>query len=384
MEELTRTNILLLYSAKGFGGLPRNLSLIVAGLSPKRFAVHVAMLTDPTDEQADLRTYAKASEISHVQFHQVGSGGTFEFGGLFQVRKLIDEFEIDVVSCHGYKADVFGAVLRSLCKRRFGLVSIAHGWGVQGRKLRFYYSLDKFALRRFNKVVLLTEAQAAELGWKQIPPDIGCVIPNGIDLQQYARLPDRNSARKELLLPPDVPLLGYVGRLGTEKNIEDTVRALRLVVDKVPQTRLVLAGEGPAMASITARANTLGIYDRIFSIGYVQDPRIVYAAIDIYVSNSVHEGIPNSVLEALASGVPCILTNIAGHRNLIEDGKSGFLIRTSDHQLCAQKIIELLKNDELRAQFSELGKVTIQQTYSLKRRIERLEEVYLAAAQAVR
>ena len=159
------------------------------------------------------------------------------------------------------------------------------------------------------------------------------VIPPGIDMQHF-RLQSRSDARRRLGLPPDAMIIGTSGRLVAVKNqvaLIDAVVSLRQLRTAGAQPILVIAGEGPEREVLAARAATLGVQHAVHMLGHRDDMADVLPSFDVYALPSLNEGLPRSVLEAQAVGLPVVATDVGALAAAV-CRQSGRLVRCSDPQ----------------------------------------------------
>ncbi len=221
----------MVYSANGFGGIPRNLSYIVENLSPNRFRLSVVHLGDPSDEAADIRNLLEGKGESLREFHCFPSRSKIDWSVLAKLKNLIEQENITCLSCHGYKADIVGFILKFVFRCPLKLFSIAHGWVAATPKLSFYDFLDKLALRFFDKVVLVSEGQREQFCGLFVDEQRVQVINNGVDLNKFSKKNPSRLLEKEVGLEPGTKVLGFAGRLSDEKGIEELLKVFSKVVE---------------------------------------------------------------------------------------------------------------------------------------------------------
>jgi glycosyltransferase involved in cell wall biosynthesis len=175
------------------------------------------------------------------------------------------------------------------------------------------------------------------------------LVPNGTDVSAGK---DSGQVRRELALPEDVLLIGYVGRMVPQKDPENVLRAFAAVAAHIDRARLAMVGDGPLMTSSRKAADALGIGARIHWLG-VQDGPSVMPAFDLFALSSLYEGFPYVLIEAMARGLPIVTTEVGGARTLIEDGKNGFIVPTGRPDRLADALAKLASDAELRKRMGE-------------------------------
>ncbi|MCX5679738.1 MAG: glycosyltransferase [Candidatus Omnitrophica bacterium] len=369
---MKKINIMYLYSSKGFGGIVQNLSLLANNLDIESFNVIVVSLTNKSDEGSDIHLKEKSRAI----FHRIDETGKLDLRSLFEIKELITRYRIDILSCHGYKADLCGLLLSKFYRCNVRLVAMAHGWVTPGLKFRIYYLLDKLILRYFDRIILVADGLLDELKGFAISPDKTVVIHNAIDTDVLEKKGDRNALRKVLNLGREDLVIGFIGRLSKEKSIDTVLFAVKKTLVSLKDVKFLIVGEGSQKDSLLNIAEKLGINDRIIFAGYQKEVEGIYGVLDLYVSASLKEGLPNSILEAQAMGVPCIVTDISGNNDIIKNGVNGYLIKPGDHETLSRKIVALLEDKDLAGRFTVEGKRIVKQKFSLTERIGKLEDLY--------
>ncbi len=156
-------------------------------------------------------------------------------------------------------------------------------------------------------------------------------------------------------------IIGSVGRLTKIKDYPTLLKAFRQFLSSVPNARLVLVGEGEESLKLHDLAKDLGIEDRVEFAGQQTNPLAYLARMDVFVLPSLSEGLPTSILEAAACGTPVVASDIPGTRELVEDGKTGWLVPVSDPEALVKTLLEVYRSPEKRVRFAAQAALTITQ-----------------------
>jgi len=195
------------------------------------------------------------------------------------------------------------------------------------------------------------------------------IIHCGLDLSKYQfRLPREQVQR-----------LLCVARLVPEKGIEFLIQAMSLLINKNYVVNLRIAGDGPSRAALEDTARTLGVADHVCFLGNLteQDVTRELSLSDLFILPSLAEGIPVSIMEAMAVGLPVIATNIAGTSELVEDGKTGLLIRPTDPEAIAEAVTKMMHGYEFRRRAAELGRAKVADAFDVAKETAKLNECFL-------
>lgn len=198
-------------------------------------------------------------------------------------------------------------------------------------------------------------------------------IPNGVDLQPYQTPIDRKELCRELDVPSGTALIGCVGRLSHQKGQDILLKALAALPDR--RFSLLLIGEGDAEQTLREQSEALGIAENVRFPGYRPDVARIFGALDLYLHPSRFEGMPNALLEAMAAGCPIIASSADGNRELIEDGKSGWLVPVGDVHALSKAIDTARKNTVLARQFGAQAQQNVAKSFSIEQMVDDWERL---------
>jgi glycosyltransferase involved in cell wall biosynthesis len=172
-----------------------------------------------------------------------------------------------------------------------------------------------------------------------------------------------------------------VARLVWFKGLDTLIAAMALLPPEAVGVRLLIVGAGPLRDELAAQAATAGLADRVTFAGERGDVPDILAAADVFVLSSVSEGMPISILEAMASGLPTVATDVGGVRELVADGETGFVVPARDARAFAQPLARLCGDEGLRRRLGEAAQSRATAQFGGAAMAERTEAVY---AQALR
>lgn len=190
------------------------------------------------------------------------------------------------------------------------------------------------------------------------------LIINGIDLLRF-RSADRAIFKKELGFKPDDILIGMVANLRPEKNHKVMISAFSKLCESLNDSHLVLVGLDCMCGEIQRYAATTGLSDKIHFLGPREDVADLLNIMDVFCLPSVYEGLPLTILEAMACGVPVVGSNVMGINEVITDNENGLLFFPGDVTMLAEKITMIIRNDLLRIRLQEAGLAYVKKNYSL-------------------
>ncbi len=300
------------------------------------------------------------------------------------LRKRLGEFDI-VHMHHGRQAHDI-AVSHYARKHDVPYVVQAHGdlpRIMSKRRLKWLYDIffGYEILSNASKAIALSINEAEDYRRMGVPSDKITVIPNGIDLTEYADLPPRGSLRKKLGIGEDDKIVLYLGRLHEIKGIDVLVKAFASIAGRLENVMLLIVGPDDGYLGRTkALVKALKMEDHVLLLGslYGEDKIGAYADADLYVLPSRYETFPMSVLEAYACGKPVIATRVCGLGNLVIDGKTGLLVEPGDTKQLAKSMLSLLEDENRALEIGQKGKRFVRENFVLGKVVDSLEQAYEA------
>ncbi|GIW00311.1 glycosyltransferase family 4 protein [Roseiflexus sp.] len=286
---------------------------------------------------------------------------------LMRLYRIFRQEHFTIVHTHTPKPGLLG----QLAARMAGVpvvVNTIHGFyfheHMPPAQRRFYITMERIAARCSDLILSQSsEDLATALRLGICPPERIQLLGNGIDIRRFdrSRVDPAHLAhiRQSLRLLPDVPVIGFVGRLVAEKGVIELARAVQQVQSHFgPVTLLIVGGvdrdKADALTPETIQA-AAGAATCVFA-GIRQDMPEMYALMDIFALPSYREGFPRAPMEASAMGIPCVVTDVRGCREAVEHGRNGFLTPLRDVDALAHALVQLLQDESLRATMGDAGR----------------------------
>ncbi len=271
--------------------------------------------------------------------------------------------QADLVHAHGLRAGWI-AMLAHL-RRSFPFVLTAHNLvRPSSRPMRLALGLIG---RRASRVIAVSEATAAGLTASGVPRAKIQVIPNGIDLTPFARMPPVAEARQALAVAEDDFVVGCIARLSPEKGVDVLLRAAALT----PQMTYLIAGDGPDRERLQRDAPP-----NVRLLGRIADTRALLAAADVLAIPSRQEGQGIVALEAMAAGTPVVASRVGGLAEMLADGGTALLAPPGDAGLLAAALSRLREDAGLRRQLAGQAEPQVRERYQLSQMVAATEAIY--------
>ncbi len=277
-----------------------------------------------------------------------------------EVRKIIAEFQPDVIHCHGGKANVVGAMLRGW-SCHIPVLTTVHSdyrYDYLGNPLKQWTNglANTIALRFLDFHQAVADRMARTLISRGFNPEKICTIYNGMDFGNPLEGLDRAAYCKEqwnVTLAPDDILCGIAARLTAVKDIATCIRGFAGAVHAVPQLRLFIAGDGEDEKMLRELAQSLGVADRVTFCGWVAPINKFFAAMDINLLTSISETFPYSILEGVLEHCATICSDVGGMSELIDSGENGYIFQPRDHETLTKQLIKFGSDPAHRKLFAE-------------------------------
>lgn len=221
----------------------------------------------------------------------------------------------------------------------------------------------------------LREHYSAQVG---IAPARMGLIPNGVDTKRFCPDADaRIRMRSQLGISPAAFIAGTVGRLDPVKDHKTLLHAAELLGSSETESHIVIVGGGPEHETLKTRiAASPALRGRVHLAGESAQPEQWLNAFDVFVLPSLSEGMSNTLLEAMAAALPCVVTDVGANPDLVDDGESGYLIAPRDAQAIADRIFQLAIDRELRSRMGQRGRLKVTQEFSMARMLENYTRLY--------
>ena len=258
------------------GGPDKTILFSAARHDPARVRILPCFLQQGGDDMAGIREFAEGAGVEPLF---IPDRGPFDLALVGRMRRLLREHGCHILHAHDFKTDVLGEWIARGVPGVTPLAT-AHGWSRPlDAKHRLYHVLDRWALRRYPAVSAVSRDTATKLERAGVDPARVRVVPNGIDLETWT--PAAGPAAPPPGLPPGARIVGTVGRLSIDKDMDTLITAFARVAPRVDDAVLALAGDGPERARLEALARASGAAERIFFLGHRGDLRGLYPALSV-------------------------------------------------------------------------------------------------------
>jgi glycosyltransferase involved in cell wall biosynthesis len=372
------TRVFHLLTSFDTGGTERQALELLARLDAERYYARLGVLRYEGVYSAQAEElFSEVPSFPHSSFYDPAA-----MRQAIRLRDLLKRENMDILHAHDFYTSLLGGIAGHLAGKRV-LVSQryirlsdrrVHAWG------------QRWIYRLAHRILVNSEAVRDQiLKGNRVSPEKIVVIRNGVIPPEQAmnglglggwRRIWREKLLKELGLDSTVRLIGVVARLKPEKGHRYLIEAAQRVCTRLRNAHFVLVGDGPLDREIGERSAQLGLRDHVHLLGFRQDSSQLPGAFDLAVLPSLHEGLPNAVLEAMAAGVAVVGTAAGGTRELIDSGRTGWLVPPADPESLAERILFALEHDEERVAVASRGRDFALDAYGMTRMVRQVEQLY--------
>ncbi|MBU4305738.1 MAG: glycosyltransferase [Candidatus Omnitrophica bacterium] len=304
----------------------------------------------------------------------------FDMGAINRLVRIIKLKKISIVHSHQTRLDFFGCIAAKFAGIPFIFtrhLSISDLSSSHWKKQSYMY-IDRIVTVKYaKKIVAVSKDIAGNLIAKENADSYKTkVIYAGIDLENYRKGISIGEVRKEFGLGSEIPLVGVIARLNEQKAHQYFLSAAVEVLKAVPLTKFLIVGDGPLKEKHGALCRELGLEEQVIFAGYRKDTARILADLDVAALSSLSEGVPVTIVEAMAMSKPMVCFNVGGVPELVVDGVTGILVPIKDVKALADGIVRLLKNKEEAKQMGEAGRRRVEEYFNLERMVKEYEKVY--------
>ena len=314
-------------------GAERQLVLLACGLPREEYDVHVIALNRGGPYASMLREH-------DIPLHVLGKRFRFDFLTWWRLRSLLRRLQPAIVQSFIFAANSY-VRLKGICPPTARIIVSERC--VDSWKSGWQKSIDRRLASRMKMMTANSDSVSKfyrnEIG---LPGDLIRVIPNGVPIPERR---EPGSLHRELGLPEDCRVVGFIGRLAPQKNLKDLVWAFHLIRQAALQpVALVLIGAGPERDALAAFLSDLGTRHLVHFMGHRSDASQLLQDFSVFCLPSAFEGMSNSLMESMAAGVPCVVSDIAPNRELVEHEQTGLIFPTGKAPELARAVLRLLND----------------------------------------
>lgn len=367
------------------GGTERHVMNLTKGLDTSRFELHLGCLV----RWGEFLNEIEARKIPLTEYRIGSLYGPWTFGQQLRFAGYLKRHRIQIVHSYNFYANLFAIPAARLAGAPVIVASI-RDTGAYLTPIR--RRAQRLVCRLADRIVVNAEAVRQWLITDGYDPAKIIVIRNGVDLARFEKR-NRPRLRDELELPPRAPVVAMLSRLNRLKGVEFFLEAAAIVAARFREARFLIVGDsvhverdrtivkdGAYRAELESCAARLGLGGRVVFTGFRLDVSELLSEAAVSVLPSLSEGLSNTLLESMATGVPVVATRVGGNVEVVEDGMTGLLVPPRDAAALGRAICRLLEDRELASRFGQAGRRRVAEYFSLARMVRETERLYLDLA----
>ena len=389
--------VLRIIARLNVGGPARHVTLVNAGLDARRHDTLLVFGTVDSGE-ASLENAAHEAGIRTIKLQSLGRRVTLfaDLRAFAEVTRLVFSEAPDVVHTHTAKAGTLGRIaawLFNLTRRRSQRCLVVHTY--HGHVFEGYFgaatsrairTIERCLAGITHRIVTISPAQRHDMveRYRVAPVDRTTMISLGLDLEPLLTLaPEAPDLREQLGLGTGELVVGFLGRIVPIKDLATLIHAFAMALERIPNMRLLVAGDGPERPLLMQLVERLGIDRRVTFLGWVDDLPRFYATLDVFALSSINEGTPVAIIEAMAAGRPVVASAVGGVVDVVEQDVTGVLVPLRDPAALGNALVALLSAPDERRRMGEEGRRRAA-WYTAGRLVSDLERLYQEGLAEVR
>lgn len=352
--------ILHIDEQRGWRGGEQQASYLIAGLGARGHACYIAGRPDSA--------FVKAEHGAELRGRlELPLRGELDVLSAKKIAAFARAHGIEILHAHTGHAHMIACLARGLGDGQKVVVS---------RRVDFAPSANLFSRYKYSlpdRFIAISEAIRRVLEAFGVSPEKISVVHSGIDARRL-EVPERS--RAELGLPEEGRLIGNVAALVGHKDHRTLIAAMAVVLERIPDAHLVIAGDGALRPVLEEQSRTLGVCERVHFLGYRADVPAILKALDVFVLSSNEEGLGTSVLDAMACGAPVVATAAGGIPEMVTNEVTGLLVPVAQADALAAAMIRVLSEDALARRIAENARMMVAERFSADAMVEGNLAVY--------
>ncbi len=356
----------------GLAGVESVLLKVIRLIPPERYQFSVATFS--------LGQALPGSVQFPCPFHVFPLKRTYDWNAFkmaSRLRRLIRSENVSIVHTFLESADIWGGLIAKLSGCPI-LISSRRDMG--------YFRLAKhdFGYRIVNNLVDQIQAVSEQVRTSLISrdgldPQKVVTLYNGVELERLAAADGANDLRAELGLDLSGPVITTVANIRPVKGLDVLVRTAAIVCREFPKARFLIAGkviDKQHFNQLQRLIQSFQLADNVIFLGRSENVPSLLKLSNIFCLLSRSEGFSNAILEAMATSLPCVVTDVGGNREVVEEGQSGFLVPSEDARVAADRILTLLRHPERASRMGEVGREVVAKKFTAETMVRRWAQLY--------
>ncbi len=353
---MSKISILFILNGLAHGGTEKQLIKLINGLNPNQYSLYLACFTG-SDE------FINPDKVHFYKFSYKPLYHPIFWFELLKLVRYVNKNRIQILQTYFQDPTIVGSILRLVVKSKLIISFRDLGFWettIEKAKMNLFFRFGDIFVSNSHAV------QAHYINNYHLPESKSVVIHNGLDINTTVH--EMNAS---------VKYIGIVANFNRRvKRVDDFLKMASLVHKEYSNAKFIIVGDGYLRSELVTLAKTLGILEQIEFVGRVSAPEEYINKFTIGLLTSESEGLSNTIMEYMATGIPVVATNVGGNPELIENDVNGFLVKTGNVDLLAEKVLYLLKNPTVAAKMGKLNREKMSKSFTTTTMIMNYEEMY--------
>ncbi len=373
---MQKVNLLYVITKLELGGAQKQLLSLITRLDKERFNIFLFTAQDGL-------LIKEASSITGLtikksRYLERPINPLKDFLALIEIYKFIKKNNIDIVHTHSSKAGILGRFVARLAKVKF-IIHTVHGWSFNDYQLLFmrsmFIGLERL-IAQFTHKLIVVSCYDQQKGLKNRigDEDKYKLIRYGIEYTEF--ISGDQKIKEEFGINSTDLIVGMISCFKPQKSPQDFIKLSFLVNRILPNVKFLLVGDGILRNQVKKLINKFQLQNKVILTGWRRDIPRILSAIDVFVLTSLWEGLPISVLEAIAFSKPVVATNTGGIEEIVVEGKNGFLVQPCDIKSLSERLTVLLRNENLRKDMGQNAKGLFDFNFSVENMVKNNQDLY--------
>lgn len=367
--------ILHIQKVKYIAGSESHLLMLLPRLREYGYNSTMLVLADAEDRPG---TFCERMRASGVPTEVMSMRGDIDPLLVWKLARYIRQGNFDLVHTHLFHADLYGTLAAYLSGKRI-ILSTRHNDN-KFRNHILFKVVNRLCVCFDKKIITISNwLKKFSVDVERVPESKVETIHYGFDVNSFDKKAKKSlptEVRKEFNISSDQQVLGIVARLTEQKGHKDLLQAFRAVIDRYPQTILLIVGDGELEKDLKTQVQNMGLKEQVIFTGYREDIPAIMQAIDIFVHPSLWEGFGLVFLEAMAAGKPVVATRVSAIPEIVVDGETGYLVPPKNSHLLTEKILQLLENRVSAYKMGEKGRERLGQYFTVEKMVKEIKKLY--------
>ncbi len=370
-----KINVMFLVGSLNTGGIENQVVLLANALNKSLFNVAICCLSKPGG------SFLNFIDHNSIKLIFLNFKTRYFFLGLYKLVRVLKNNKIQIIHTHGYESGFWGRLAAWFIKTP---IIIVHEHGKTLWKKRRHLLFERFAGKYTDlRIAVSKDVMQLRIKMEKTPKKKIILIPNGVKVFNN-QIINVDKIKNELNLDKYKFIIGTVGRLVEAKAYHVLIDAFEKIKSEIRNSCLIIIGDGYLKKQLREYVNYKFIKEDVYFLGERKDVNTTIKIFNVFVLSSIREGLPVSMLEAMAAKIPVVCTNVGGIPDVIQNGKNGLLVTINDASKLAEKIIFVLTNKKERDLLIKNALNSINEKYSIESVTSKIEDLYIRLAKRKR